>query len=263
MVGLPRLHVLHPRVTGRRCVAATVLVIAASLPVARIGELPSHLPNSGLAACRPRTRSATLFGAALAIAALASHRVAVVGAGGRHHVSHRTLRPQPRIGGPGAGVDRRGAVPAGCRPHGAIARTAVNVRAGARTRVSAIVHSLVTASAWSTSRPARCQRFRCAALAAVLMVTSFRMISATTIGRILRSTRSDAWIFVLTAVVTVCFDLIEAVEIGVLVAAVFALRSLARRAAASRARSCPVRADPATSASRSAATGRGDVLRCR
>ena len=72
------------------------------------------------------------------------------------------------------------------------------------------------------------------ALAAVLMVTSFRMISATTIGRILRSTRSDALIFVLTAVITVCFDLIEAVEIGVVVAAVFALRSLARRSSVTR-----------------------------
>ncbi len=48
------------------------------------------------------------------------------------------------------------------------------------------------------------------------------------------STRSDALIFVLTAVVTVCFDLIEAVEIGIVAAAFFALRSVARRSSVVR-----------------------------
>jgi SulP family sulfate permease len=40
--------------------------------------------------------------------------------------------------------------------------------------------------------------------------------------------------FVLTAVVTVCFDLIEAVELGVLVAAFFALRMVSRRSSVTR-----------------------------
>ena len=40
--------------------------------------------------------------------------------------------------------------------------------------------------------------------------------------------------FPLTALVTVCFDLIEAVEIGVVVAAFFALRSVARRSSVTR-----------------------------
>ena len=48
-------------------------------------------------------------------------------------------------------------------------------------------------------------------------------------ARILRSTRSDALTFVVTALVTVCFDLIEAVEIGIVVAAFFALRRVAGR----------------------------------
>ena len=73
-----------------------------------------------------------------------------------------------------------------------------------------------------------------AALAAVLMVTSFRMISGSTVVTILRSTRSDALTFALTAVITVCFDLIDAVEIGILVAAFFALRTVARRSSVTR-----------------------------
>jgi len=72
------------------------------------------------------------------------------------------------------------------------------------------------------------------ALAGVLMVTSFRMVSIPTVRMILRSTRSDALAFVLTAVVTVCFDLIEAVEIGVVIAAFFSLRTVARRSSVLR-----------------------------
>jgi SulP family sulfate permease len=99
--------------------------------------------------------------------------------------------------------------------------------------VSAIVHSVVLIGVvYFATGPV--SAIPLCALSAVLMVTSFRMISATTIGRILRSTRSDAGIFALTAVVTVCFDLIEAVEIGVVVAAVFALRSVARRSSVTR-----------------------------
>src|SRR5690606_12968802 len=50
----------------------------------------------------------------------------------------------------------------------------------------------------------------------------------------LRSTRSDALTFVVTAGITVCFDLIEAVQIGILIAAFFALRSVATRSSVTR-----------------------------
>ena len=60
------------------------------------------------------------------------------------------------------------------------------------------------------------------------------MISGRTVRKILHSTRSDAVTFVLTAAVTVCFDLIEAVEIGVVFAAFFALRTVARRSSVVR-----------------------------
>ena len=54
--------------------------------------------------------------------------------------------------------------------------------------------------------------FPLAALAGVLIVTAARMVDATNARAILRSTRSDALVFVLTAVVTVAFDLILAGE---------------------------------------------------
>jgi SulP family sulfate permease len=113
---------------------------------------------------------------------------------------------------------------------GAIARTAVNVRAGARTRLAAIVHSL-TFLVVVLVGSALVARIPLAALAGVLMVTAVRMIEPHNVRAILRSTRSDALVLILTAAATVAFDLIVAVEIGVAVAAVLALRNIARTTA--------------------------------
>ena len=70
MVLLPRIHRAMPE-SLVAVIAATVLVVALGLPVARIGELPSALPapvlpHADIGALR------TLLGAALAIAALAA-----------------------------------------------------------------------------------------------------------------------------------------------------------------------------------------------
>jgi SulP family sulfate permease len=230
MLGLPRLHRTVPA-SLLAVISATVLVQLLDVPVTRIGELPSHLaapllPHADLDAARP------LLGAALAIAALAaiesllSARVAATMAPTGPYDPDRELVGQG-LASVASGVF--GGMPA----TGAIARTAVNVRSGARTRLSAIVHSiLLLGVVYLATGPV--SAIPLAALAGVLMVTAFRMIAPTTVRNILRSTRSDALIFVLTAVVTVCFDLIEAVEIGVLAAAFFALRSVARRSSVTR-----------------------------
>ncbi|CAJ1584253.1 SulP family inorganic anion transporter [[Mycobacterium] wendilense] len=232
MIGLPRLHRSIPESLSA-VVAATLLVIALDLQVARIGELPNHLPapilpHADLGALR------ALLGAALAIAALAaiesllSARVAAAMAPTGPYDPDRELVGQ---GLASVASGMFGGMPA----TGAIARTAVNVRSGARTRVAAIVHSLLLLGVvYLATGPV--STIPLAALSAVLMVTAFRMISRATILTILRSTRSDALTFVLTAAITVCFDLIEAVQIGILVAAFFALRSVARRSSVTRER---------------------------
>lgn len=230
MIVLPRLHRAIPE-SLTAVIVVTVLVSTLHIPVAAIGELPSHLPapllpHADLGALR------TLLGAALAIAALAaiesllSARVAATMSPTGPYDPDRELVGQG-LASVASGVF--GGMPA----TGAIARTAVNVRSGARTRVAAIVHSLVLLGVvYLATGPV--STIPLAALAGVLMVTSFRMISAATIRKILHSTRSDALTFTLTAAVTVCFDLIEAVEIGVVVAAFFALRSVARRSSVVR-----------------------------
>jgi SulP family sulfate permease len=230
MVGLPRLHREIPA-SLTAVVAATLIVVAFHVPVGTIGSLPSHLPAPAMPHADPAALR-TLIGAAVAIAALAaiesllSARVAATMSPTGPYDPDRELFGQG-LASMASGIF--GGMPA----TGAIARTAVNVRSGARTRVSAIVHSLLLlAVVYLATGPVAA--IPLSALAGVLMVTSFRMISTSTVRKIVRSTRSDALAFVLTAVVTVGFDLIEAVEIGILIAAFFALRTVARRSSVVR-----------------------------
>ncbi|MGU3498349.1 SulP family inorganic anion transporter [Mycobacterium sp. C31M] len=230
MIVLPRLHPSIPA-SLLAVIAATVLVSVAGLQSARIGALPSQLPGPAW----PQADLAvvhTLLGAALAIAALAaiesllSARVAATMSTAGDYDPNRELVGQ---GLASVASGFFGGMPA----TGAIARTAVNVRSGARTRLSAITHSiLLLAVVYLLSGPVGA--IPLAALAAVLMVTAVRMISVPDISRIVRSSRSAALTFAITAAVTVCFDLIQAVEIGIAVTAVFALSAVARRSGVHR-----------------------------
>src|SRR5206468_12409868 len=56
-------------------------------------------------------------------------------------------------------------------------------------------------------------------LAGVLLITATRMVSFSTLRAVIGSTRADTIVFFVTALITVSFDLIEAVEIGIAVAA--------------------------------------------
>ncbi|MFV9632653.1 SulP family inorganic anion transporter [Mycobacterium neumannii] len=230
MVTLPRLHRSIPE-SLTAVIVVTIAVVALDIPAASIGGLPSHLPapvlpQVDLAAMR------TLVGAALAIAALAAIESLLSARVAATMAPTGPYDPDRELVGQGLASVASGAF-GGMPATGAIARTAVNVRSGARTRVAAIVHSLVLlAVVYLATGPV--SAIPLSALAGVLMVTSFRMISVSTVRKILRSTRSDAVTFALTAAITVCFDLIEAVQIGVVVAAFFALRGVARRSSVTR-----------------------------
>ncbi|MGO4444447.1 SulP family inorganic anion transporter [Mycobacterium sp. 2YAF39] len=230
MVVLPRLHRGIPE-SLTAVIVATVAVAACGISVATIGELPSHLPAPVLPHADPGAMR-TLVGAAMAIAALAAIESLLSARVAATMAPTGPYDPDRELVGQGLASIASGAF-GGMPATGAIARTAVNVRSGARTRVSAIVHSLVLlAVVYLATGPV--SAIPLSALAGVLMVTSFRMISAGTVRKILRSTRSDALTFILTAVITVCFDLVEAVEIGLVVAAIFALRAVARRSSVVR-----------------------------
>lgn len=224
MLVLPRLRRSFPA----SIVAVVLVAVLASWldwPVVTIGPLPSGLPTPQWPVLDTATTSA-LFSAALAVAALAAIESLLSARVADGMVQTSRLDPDRELVGQGLANVASGMF-GGMPATGAIARTAVNVRAGARTRMSAIVHAIVILlvvlflGGWVAEIPL-------AALAGVLMVTAVRMVDVRSARGILRSTRSDALVMVLTALATVVFDLILAVEIGIAVAAVLALRAMAR-----------------------------------
>lgn len=238
MVLLPKVHRSLPASLIAVAVA-TVVAQVAELDVARIGALPGSLPTPALPSVSLEVMS-ELFSAAFAVAllvALESLLSAKVADGmadtGRHD-------PDRELFGQGL-ANLASPLFGGMPATGAIARTAVNVRAGARTRVSAIVHALVLVLVVYFAGGLVAE-IPLAALAGVLMVTAVRMVEIHNVRSVFRATRSDALVLVLTAAATVVFDLIVAVEIGVAVAAVLALRSMAR---ASTATAEPITSDAA------------------
>ncbi|HPG76010.1 MAG TPA: SulP family inorganic anion transporter [Rhodoglobus sp.] len=224
MVLAPRIHRQLP---GSLIAIALVTVVAtlASLPLARIGALPSSLPAPGLPALDPAVVG-SLVGPALTVAALAAIESLLSARVGASLADTGAYEPDRELVGQGLASLASGLF-GGMPATGAIARTAVNVRSGGRTRVAAITHSLVLLAVVSLAATV-VSGIPLAALSGVLMVTAVRMVSIPTVRAVVRSTRSDAIVFFITAIVTVSFDLIIAVGIGIAVAAFFALRALAR-----------------------------------
>ncbi len=206
---------------------ATVAARAWDLGLVTLGHLPSTLPAPSLGFIDPGAVG-TLATSALAIAALAALEsllcatVADAMTIDEHHDPDRELFGQgianmvtPMFGG----------IPATA----AIARTAVNVRAGATSRLAAVTHALVLLALVFAAAPL-VSGVPLAALAGVLFATCVRMIEAGALKALIRSTPSDGVIVLLTFTVTVAVDLVTAVGVGVAVAVALALKSVARSA---------------------------------
>jgi len=209
----------------------TILCLLLPTPLTVIGELPDALPAPAFPALSfeligELAVPAVTVAALAAIESLLSGRVAAsLGDTGR-------FDPDRELFGQGLASIGSG-IFGGMPATGAIARTAVNVRTGGRTRIASLTHAAVLLLiVLAASGPVG--QIPLAALAGVLMLTAWRMVHRSTVAAILRSTRADAAAFVLTAIITVAFDLIVAVIIGVVFAGFFAIRNLARSSAVQR-----------------------------
>ncbi|WP_233624718.1 SulP family inorganic anion transporter [Actinoplanes sp. ATCC 53533] len=207
--------------------AATVLAETTPIGLARIGALPAGLPVPSLSFLDlPAVR--TLLPAACAVAALAalesllSATVADAMSVSEQHDPDRELFGQ---GLANLAAPVFGGVPATA----AIARTAVNVRAGARSKLASLTHAVALAVIVLAAAPL-VGRIPLAALAGVLLATTVRMVEAGSLLALARATRGDALVLILTFTVTVALDLVTAVAVGVGVAIVLALRAVARTA---------------------------------
>jgi SulP family sulfate permease len=218
---------MHPRFPGSlvAIVVTSLLAAALGLPVDTIGELPAGLPAPTL----PHLDLASLLalaGPAAAVAALAAIESLLSARVASTLADTGSFDPDRELVGQGLASLAAGLF-GGMPATGAIARTAVNVRAGARSRVAAITHAVLLLAVALVGAPV-VSHIPLAALAGVLLVTACRMVAPATVRTVLRSTRADAVVFCLTAIVTVSVDLIYAVLIGLSAAAVFALRQMAR-----------------------------------
>jgi SulP family sulfate permease len=110
---------------------------------------------------------------------------------------------------------------------GAIARTATNIRAGARSPLAAFVHAIFVLAAvlllapWLAWLPM-------ASLAALLLVVAWNMSEARHFLRVVRvAPRSDTTVLLTCFTLTVVFDMVVAVSVGIVLAALLFMRRMA------------------------------------
>jgi SulP family sulfate permease len=106
---------------------------------------------------------------------------------------------------------------------GAIARTATNIRSGARTPVAGMLHAATLLVVLLVAAPLA--RFiPLPVLAAILLVVSYNMGEWHEIPKLLRLTKTDISVWLVTFGLTVFADLTLAVEVGMILAALLFIR---------------------------------------
>jgi SulP family sulfate permease len=116
---------------------------------------------------------------------------------------------------------------------GAIARTATNVRAGAKTPVAGMIHALTLLAIILFAAPL-VKNVPLAALAAILMMVAYNMGDWEEIPEILKLSAADIAIWLVTLTLTVVTDLSFAVEFGMILAALTFIRKVSRTTTVTR-----------------------------
>jgi SulP family sulfate permease len=211
-------------------VAATVLQSVLQIPTVEtigtaFGGIPRGLPHLQLspvsldmvvALLRPAFAIALLG----AIESLLSATVADGMIGTRHDANQELIAQGLANMGSGA--------LGGFAATGAIARTATNVRHGGNSPLAGLVHAAVVVLVLVALAPLA-YNVPMTALAAILFVVAFNMSDIRHVVRTAtRAPRSDVAVMIVTLVLTVFFDLVLAVEVGVALAMVNFLRRMSR-----------------------------------
>lgn len=208
--------------------AATVVCQVWEIPVetigSRFGELPNslplpHLPTLEWAQLPSLIKPAFVIALLAAIESLLSASVADGMTGSRHH-------PNTELIGQGVG-NIASALFGGIPATGAIARTATNIRAGAKSPVSGLIHAvtllliLMLAGQYAAVVPLP-------ALAGILVLVCWNMAEVSTFTHLLKGPRQDAAVLIITFILTVLIDLVVAVEVGVVLAALLFIGRMAK-----------------------------------
>ena len=202
-------------------ILCTFISMAFQLSVLEIGALPRSLPKPALPHILPGSWWAIIT-SALAVFALGAIESVLSG-----KVAEGLARSKEKIHQPndfnsnrelfGQGLATIASATMGGIPAtGAIARTAVNVRSGAKTRMASMVHATFLLLCILLLAPI-VGRIPVSALAGILIVTALRMVKPSVLLEALVTTKRNAITMVVTAMSTVALDLIRAVIIGILI----------------------------------------------
>jgi SulP family sulfate permease len=208
-------------------VLGTAVVVLFKLPVetigSRFGGIPSGLPHFVI----PRFRADLihgLLGPALTVAmlgAIESLMSAVVS----DRMSNDHHNPNVELIGQGVAniiSPMFGGLPA----TGAIARTATNIRAGAQSPVAGMIHALTLLCILLFAAPL-VSHVPLAVLAGILMVVAYNMGEWREIPQLLKLTKTDISVWLVTVSLTVFADLTVAVEAGMILAALLFISRVA------------------------------------
>jgi len=108
---------------------------------------------------------------------------------------------------------------------GAIARTAANVRSGGRTPVAGMVHSITVLICTLIFMP-YVKLVPMTALSAILFIVCYNMIEWRSIREVFRSPKSDIYVWTATFAFTVIFDLVVAIEVGLILAVILFIKRM-------------------------------------
>lgn len=221
---------LLPKVPGMLVVVVlgAGAVAVWGLPVETIGSafggIPLAVPEISLPTVTPE-RLWTLLPSALTIAFLAGVEslLSAVVADGMTGTRHRSNCELVAQGVANCGSALIGGLPA----TGAVARTATNVKAGARTPVAGMAHAVFLLLAMVLLAPLAVH-VPLAVLAAVLVMVAWNMSEVERFHHLMRAPLADRVILLLTFALTVLVDLTVAIEVGVLLAAVVFVHRMAQ-----------------------------------
>lgn len=210
-------------------VASTALVHLSGLPVEtiadRFGQIPNHLPALALPAGITVQRLVDLLPSAITIALLAGIEsllscVIADRLTGRQHKSNIELISQ--------GIANiASALFGGLPATGALARTATNIRAGAQTPVSGMLHAaFLLLFMWLLSPLAGMVPL--AALAGMLVIVAWGMSEAERLPHFLHAARGEQLMLVVTFLLTVMVDITVALIAGVVLALLLKARTTLR-----------------------------------
>lgn len=209
---------------------AALVTVLAGLDIAtigsRFGEMPHGLPAPSLPQMSIQ-KAVEVFPAVLSFALLGSiesllSAVVADGMTGRHHRSNSELV--------GQGVANIGsAFFGGICVTGAIARTATNIRAGAHGPVAGMMHAVFLLLLMALAAPL-IAFIPMAALAGVLAVVAWNMFERHAFVRLVRASRGDAAVLLVTFGLTVFRDLTEAIIIGFALGSVLFIHRMSQTA---------------------------------